>query len=76
MNVCSYSSALVCLSANSVVDFDNRDCLEDLDRRLKVDAVSFLADLHRQTNHKTLTRVLEAFTELDSQRRFMTLTSS
>jgi hypothetical protein len=74
MNICPYASGLVCLSANSIINFDNRDSLEDQDRRLKVEAVNVLGEMARQTNHKTLTRVLEAFMELDSQYRFMTAT--
>jgi len=74
MNVCPYTSGLVCLSANSIVNFDNRDGLEDEDRRIKVEAVNFLGEMARQTNHKTLTTVLEAFMELDSQYRSMTAT--
>lgn len=56
------------------MNFDNRDSLEDQDRRLKVDAVNVLGEMARQTNHKTLTRVLEAFMDLDSQYQFMTAT--
>jgi hypothetical protein len=66
MNICPYASGLVCLSVNSIVS------LEGQDRSLKVDAVSILGDMARQTNHKTLVGVLEAFMELDSQYRFMT----
>jgi len=74
MNICPYASGLVCLSANSVINFDNRESLEEQDQRLKVEAVSLLGEMARQTNHKTLARVLEAFMELDSQYRFMTAT--
>ena len=73
-NICPYASGLVCLSANSVINFDNRDSLEVQDRLLKVEAVDVLGEMARQTNHQTLTRVLEAFIELDSQYRFMTAT--
>lgn len=71
-NICPYSSALVCLSANSIINFDNRDSHEDQDRRLKVEAVDILGEIKRQTNHKTLTRVLEAFGEFESHYRLMT----
>jgi hypothetical protein len=74
MTICPYSSGLVCLSANSIINFDNRDSLEDQDRRLKSEAVNVLGEMARQTNHKTLTKVLEVFTELDSQYRLMTAT--
>jgi len=74
MNICPYASGLVCLSANSIINFDNGDSLEDQDRRLKVEAVNVLGEMASQTNHKTLTRVLEAFVELDSQYRLMTAT--
>ena len=72
MTICPYSSGLVCLSANSRLNFDNRDSLEDQDRRLKVEAVDVLREMARQTNHKTLATVLEVYTELDSQYRLMT----
>jgi hypothetical protein len=74
MNTCPYASGLVCLTANSIIDFDDIQGFADLDRRLKMEAVSFLGEMSRQTNHKTLARVLEAFVELDSQYRFMTTT--
>jgi hypothetical protein len=65
MNICPYASGLVCLSANSIVNFDNKDSLESQNRRLKIDAVNVLGDMARNPNHKILTRVLEAFMELD-----------
>jgi hypothetical protein len=74
MNICPYASGLVCLSDNSIINFDNIDSLEDQDRRLKVEAVNVLGEMARQTNHKTLTRVLEAVMELDSQYRLMITT--
>ncbi|KAH7378411.1 fungal-specific transcription factor domain-containing protein [Phaeosphaeria sp. MPI-PUGE-AT-0046c] len=73
-NICPYTSALICISANSIINFDNRDSLEKQDRRLKLEALTILRDLQRQTNHKTLIKVLEAFEELDSQYRLMTTT--
>lgn len=66
MNICPYASGLVCLSANSIINIDNGDNLEDQDRRLKFETVNVLGDMAGQTNHKTLTRVLEAFMKLDS----------
>jgi hypothetical protein len=74
MNICPYASALVCLSANSIVDFGNRDGAEERDRRLKGEAVGVLSEMARQTSHRTLASVLEAFVELDSHHRFMTAT--
>lgn len=74
MSICPYASGLVCLSANSILNFDIGDGLKDQDRRLKVEAVSVLGEMARQTNHKTVNRVLEAFIELDSQYRFMAAT--
>ena len=72
MNICPYASGLVCLSANSIINFDNRDSLQDQDRRRKAEAVNILSEMARQTNHKTLTKVLDAFEELDSHYRLMT----
>ncbi|KAL1606145.1 hypothetical protein SLS60_003546 [Paraconiothyrium brasiliense] len=72
MNICPYASGLVCLSANSIINFDHRDSLEEQDRRLKSEAVNVLGEMARQTKHKTLTKVLEAVMELDSQYQLMT----
>ena len=57
-----------------MMDFDNRDGLEDRDRRRKKEAVEILSDMASQTNNNNLTRVLDACTELDSHYRFMTAT--
>ncbi|PVI05791.1 hypothetical protein DM02DRAFT_583926 [Periconia macrospinosa] len=72
MNICPYASGLVCLSANSILNFDSTDSIEDQDRRLKLEAVDMLGEMLKQTNHKTLTKVLDAFAELDSQFWLMT----
>lgn len=72
MNICPYASGLVCLSANSIINFDNIDILDDKDRRLKLEAVNIIGNMFQQTNHNTLGKVLDAFTELDSQFRLMT----
>ena len=72
MNICPYASGLVCLSANSIINLDNINSLETHDRRLKVEAVEILGEMARQTNHKTLARVLGAYLELDSQYQLMT----
>jgi len=74
MNICPYSSGLVCLSADSILNFDNRDSLKDQDRHLRVEAMDVLGEMARRTNHKALIRVLEAVMELDSQYRLMTAT--
>lgn len=73
-NICPFTSSLVCLAANSIVNFDNRDSHLEHDRRLKIEALNILGDMRRQTNHKTLIKVLEVVGELDSQYRLMTAT--
>lgn len=73
-NICPFASSLICLAANSIVNFDNGDSNEGNDRRLKLEAVDVLGEMKRQTNHETLAKVLDTFLELDSQYRLMTTT--